>query len=253
MHHAAEIGFSKHAAQYQNGRPDYPAALAGWLQQHLALDAGSTVLDLGAGTGKFTQLLTRSTTQVIAVEQLAAMSEHIQQLAPQALVLNGHAEQIPLADQSVDAVVCAQAFHWFANRAALDEIHRVLRPKGKLCLIWNTRDERHAWVAQISALMRPHEGDAPRYYTGQWKSAFIDHSGFGAPQYQALPHAHYGTFEQVMIDRFMSVSFIAALDAEGQQQFKQQLLALRAQYEHLNHEPIEFPYRTDLWLYDKLD
>ena len=80
--------------------------------------------------------------------------------------LEGTATAIPLADQSVDAVVCAQAFHWFAAAEALREIHRVLRPGGTLGLVWNMRDARVPWVARLDAIVNRHEGDTPRYYTG---------------------------------------------------------------------------------------
>ncbi|QLI81130.1 class I SAM-dependent methyltransferase [Chitinibacter fontanus] len=251
MHHAAEIGFTHRAQQYQQGRPEYPSAIASYLQQTLKLGAGQTVLDLGAGTGKFTKLLVQTAASVVAVEPIAAMRE---QITTQAVtVLAGHAEAIPLPDSSVDVICCAQAFHWFANGEALAEMHRVLRANGKLCLIWNTRDESFDWVAAITQLMHPHEGDAPRYYTGQWKAPFYEQNWFGPASYHALPHAHIGAIEQVIIDRFMSVSFIAALDEAAQQQFKQQLLTLRTQFPALQHEAIAFPYRTELWLYSKLD
>src|SRR5690606_39572748 len=64
------------------------------------------------------------------------------------------AQTLPLADGALDAVVCAQAFHWFAGREALDEFHRVLRPGGRLGLVWNVRDESVDWVAELTAIDR---------------------------------------------------------------------------------------------------
>ena len=86
------------------------------------------------------------------------------------------AESILLPDASVDAVTVGQAFHWFRGHEALSEIHRVLRPGGRLGLIWNFRDETVPWVAELTRIMEPHRGSAPRAAAGTWREAF------GAPR-----------------------------------------------------------------------
>ena len=60
---------------------------------------------------------------------------------------------MPLPDASADVVASAQAFHWFDHDAALPEIARVLRPGGSLALVWNSRDDRDPWMAQLSAII----------------------------------------------------------------------------------------------------
>ena len=107
----------------------------------MGLGSGRRVLDLGAGTGKFTKYLLATGAEVVAVEPVVAMRERLTAAFPRVRALSGQAEAIPLGDATVDAVVCAQAFHWFATPAALAEIVRVLRPGGQLGLIWNVRDE----------------------------------------------------------------------------------------------------------------
>src|SRR4029077_945210 len=84
----------------------------------------------------------------------------------------GTAQAMNLPDSATDAVVCAQAFHWFATESDLAEIHRVLKPGGKLGLVWNVRDESVDWVATITRIITPYEGHAPRYYKGEWRRAF---------------------------------------------------------------------------------
>lgn len=69
-------------------------------------------------------------------------------------------------------MVCAQAFHWFATPAALDEILRVLKPGGRLGLVWNLRDASVPRVASLDAIVNRVEGDTPRYYTGAWRHVF---------------------------------------------------------------------------------
>lgn len=148
--HAASFGAA--AQEYRRGRPTYPQAAVEWL-----VPAGAkTVLDLGAGTGKFTELLVSAGFDVIAVEPSDGMREQLAQVVPAAAVHEGSAEKIPLADASADAAVMAQAWHWVDPRLAIPEIARVLRPGGTLGLVWNVRDENEPWVAELGELLEHH-------------------------------------------------------------------------------------------------
>ena len=142
---------------------------------------------------------------------------------------------------SADAVVCAQAFHWFATEAALREIHRVLRPGGRLGLVWNVRDESVDWVAEITRIITPFEGDAPRFYKGDWRKPFA--SGlFGDLQMTSFAYQHVGSAQEVIIDRFLSVSFIAALPAAEKAVVEERLRALVASHPGLRgRDVIAFP------------
>lgn len=172
VHTSAQQGFSTQAVTYAQGRPDYPRQLTGWLSDTLRIDAQSTVIDLGAGTGKFTRLLSTLAPTLIAVEPVTQMGAQLTRLLPEVRLLEGTAEAIPLPPASADVLVCAQAFHWFSTEAALAEIHRVLKPDGRLGLVWNVRDESVEWVAAITAIITPYEGDTPRFHTGRWREAF---------------------------------------------------------------------------------
>ena len=160
-----------------------------WLRDDLALSAGKTVLDLGAGTGKFLPHLRATGAAVIAVEPVPAMRAQLTQRNPGIEAMAGTAEQIPLADGAADAIVCAQAFHWFANPAALAEIHRVLKPGGVLGLIWNVRDESVGWVAALTRIMAPYEAGIPRYHSGEWRRLFPA-EGFGPLRERHFPNSH---------------------------------------------------------------
>jgi SAM-dependent methyltransferase len=137
------------AAVYARARPLYPDAAIDWLLP----EGVRTVLDLGAGTGKLTRALAARGLDVIAVEPLAEMRTNLSWAAPDAKVLEGTAEAIPLEDDSVDAITVAQAWHWVDPERATAEAARVLRPGGTLGLIWNRRDERVDWVARLGEVM----------------------------------------------------------------------------------------------------
>ncbi len=141
--------FGQAADVYERSRPDYPAAAVDWLVP----DGATTVLDLGAGTGKLTRSLLERGLEVIAVEPADEMRATLAAALPEARALAGTAEAIPLPDSSVDAITVAQAWHWVDPAVALPEAARVLRPGGTLGLIWNRRDERVPWVTRLSEVM----------------------------------------------------------------------------------------------------
>jgi SAM-dependent methyltransferase len=244
IHEAAADGYTSGADAYARGRPDYPAEVAGWLRDALALGAQSTVLDLGAGTGKFTSRLVATGARVLAVEPVDAMRAKLAAAHPHVQAFAGTAEAIPLPEASVDAVVCAQAFHWFASRAALDAIARVLKPNGCLGLIWNMRDARVPWVARLDAIVNRHEHATPRYYTGAWRQAF-PHARFGALLETHFSVGHTGAPHDVIVNRVRSTSFIAALPPEEQADVEHQLHALIADTPELTGQlQVTVPYET---------
>ena len=245
VHAAARQGFEKEAQAYARGRPDYPAALSAWLSDTLGLGPGRQVADVGAGTGKFTALLTTTGAAVVAVEPVDAMRASIEALQqPTVRAMAGTAQAIPLPDGTLDAVVCAQAFHWFATKQALDEFQRVLKPGGKLGLVWNVRDESVDWVAELTAIITPYEGDAPRFHKGDWRKPF-PHPGFTALAQERLTHEHVGPPQQVIVDRFLSISFIAALPDAERSAVRAQIEALIARHPALRGQTaVRFPYTT---------
>jgi SAM-dependent methyltransferase len=253
VHTSAQIGFSTQAGTYTQGRPEYPHELNLWLRDTLGIDAQSSVVDLGAGTGKFTKLLKPLTEHLTAVEPVEAMRQEFGKSFPDTAIVHGTAESLPLADASADAVVCAQAFHWFANEAALAEIHRVLKPGGRLGLIWNVRDESVDWVAEITRIITPYEGDTPRFHTGKWRQPFNGRY-FAQPELSCFNYTHSGTAETVIMNRFLSVSFIAALPEAEKSIITEQLRELIHTHPALRgRETIAFPYQTQAYLCRRLD
>lgn len=143
------LSFGSQAAAYERGRPSYPPEAVDWLLPDSARD----VLDLGAGTGKLTSRLIERGLNVVAVDPIAELLDVLRTTLPDTPALLGTAEQIPLPDNSIDAVLVAQAWHWFDADRAAAEIARVLRPGGRLGLLWNVRDERLGWVKEFGRIV----------------------------------------------------------------------------------------------------
>lgn len=248
VHDAAQRGFTEGAAFYCRGRPGYPEDIIKWLQTQLELTPGKQALELGAGTGKFTRCLTLTGAQVYVVEPVPAMLNHLLQDVPSAWPLSGSAESIALEADRVDAVVCAQSFHWFATRETLTEVARVLKPGGILGLVWNIPDECVPWVAALESILRPFEATAPHAYRrGTWRSVFPD-SRFSPLQMIEYPHSHVGSVQRVVIERVLSLSYVAGLPPSERSELMGRIeRLLETQPDTRDRAEIEFPYRTQAW------
>ncbi len=137
------------ADAYEAGRPEYPLEAVAWMLE----GTEGVVLDLGAGTGKLTRGVLALGREVVAVDPDAAMLARLASELPAVRAEVGTAEEIPLPDASVGAVVLGQAWHWVDVERASREAARVLAPGGVLGLIWNVRDERERWVAALTVAM----------------------------------------------------------------------------------------------------
>jgi len=199
-------------ADYERGRPGWPDAVV----EAAGLPPAATVLELGAGTGKLTRLLVQAYWRVVAVEPADAMLRLLAALCPDAQVVAGTAQQIPLAARSVDGVFAAEAFHWFDDARALAEIARVLRPGGTLVLMWNLPGG--AWepsIAGVEDLLQerapkqsdvryvPLDLDGPQYTSGGWRRAFAD------SPFEPLRERRLGNPQT--LDRDGLVSFFASM------------------------------------------
>ncbi len=129
--------FSNRVEYYVRYRPSYPSAALDLLADVLHVD--SAVADIGSGTGISSRWLLQRVAQVYGVEPNREMRERAEP-APGFVSLDGTAEVTGLADASVDAVVCATAFHWFRHEETRAEFRRILKPGGSVVLIWNLRD-----------------------------------------------------------------------------------------------------------------
>lgn len=253
IHEKAAKGFQTAGDAYERGRPEYPKEAIECLVEALGITRQSIVVDLGAGTGKFTKLLIPYGPKIIAVEPVEGMIRKFKALYPETEVMVGTAESIPLPDQSVDAIIAAQAAHWFKGELSLKEIHRVLKPNGKLGLIWNARDESLEWVAEMTRIIDPHEGGAPRYKSMNWRKPFESTNLFSPLQYKNFRYVQSGP-RQMVLDRVASISFISALPESDHKSVLAQInQLLEANPVTRAKEAIDLPYRTDVFWCSRKD
>jgi SAM-dependent methyltransferase len=212
---------------YERARPGYPDEAVEWLRNQLDLVPGRSVLDLGAGTGKLTRALLPTGVGVVAVEPGEAMLAELVRAVPRAEARLGAAEDIPLEDDSVDAVTVGQAFHWFRHDEAVAEIHRVLRPGGKLALIWNRRDPDDPLQQEISEAIAPLvPPDRPGVTS--WDVPLPD-----TPLFEPVDEASFRFSQELdaaqLVGRIGSISFVAAADEEARAAVDQRLRAMAAE------------------------
>ncbi len=139
------------AASYDRVRPEPPAEALDWLVPAEC----EVAVDLAAGTGLFTRALSGRVAEVIAVEPDERMRAVLAQRSPLVRVLAGRGEAMPLPDACADAVFVSTAWHWLDPARAVPEIARVLRPGGRLGVIWTSRDRTADWVAELDLLRLP--------------------------------------------------------------------------------------------------
>lgn len=229
------------AEAYERGRPTYPAEAARWLLGDDAL----TVLELGAGTGKLTRVLVGLGHDVLATDPDAEMLAVLESRLPEVRTAVASAEEIPLPDRSVDAVVAAQAFHWFDLDRALPEIARVLRPEGTLALLWNQRDEKIPWVRRLGALIGTQE------QLRDPAEALIFSELFGFVEDHEF--SHWQTIDRKTIqDLVLSRSNVAVLDDEGRRAKLAEVVAFYDDYGR-GMDGMQLPYVTRCYRAQVLD
>lgn len=241
--------FTSRVADYVSYRPDYPVAATDMLLSELSLAAGATVADIGAGTGLLTLPLVRTGANVIAIDpnedMLTAARDYLGDHR-NVQILVGSAEATGLPDQSVDAITAGQAFHWFDHVRSRDEFRRILKPDGKVVLIWNAKAfgasaflagyERilEACVPEFSQVRHEKSGDAEII-------AFFGHE----PDQHSFPHEQRFDWHGVL-GRVMSSSYAPRPGHPDHDTLVRELRSLFE--EHAQDSMIVWPYTTMLYI-----
>lgn len=226
--------FDRAARVYDASRPDYPADAVAWLTDGV----DGPVVDLGAGTGKLTHALVARGLEVVAVDPSPQMLEVLGERVPEAEARLGSGESLPLPDAGAGLVVAAQAWHWMDPTVAVPQVARVLRPGGRLGLVWNDRDESIEWVRELGELMG----------SGEAVSGDEEDPAVGPP---------FGPLERIdvrwvqaltldgLLDLARSRSYFITKDPEAQAAVIGSLRRLHAEHPDLaGAETIELPYVT---------
>ncbi|HEY1989445.1 MAG TPA: methyltransferase domain-containing protein [Acidimicrobiales bacterium] len=235
------VGFEAASDVYERGRPGYQEDLVAFVVDRAGIQEGSRVLDLAAGTGKFTRELVPFGVKSVAVEPSASMREILTRVVPGVPVIAGVGEAIPLRPSSMDAVVVAQAFHWFDPPVALPEIARVLRPGGVLSLVWNERDERDPVMQELTRMTRWDR--CMPYPVGMDFSPIIDASHRFGPVTLSVFHFTQPLDRPALVDQVASRSYVRVLPDDERASF----LAEVAAFAGTLAEPIMMPYNTQLF------
>jgi ubiquinone/menaquinone biosynthesis C-methylase UbiE len=233
------------AEEYERCRPSYPPEIVAWVVERLGLEPRRTVVDIGAGTGKFTRLLVPSGARVIAVEPLAEMRAQLSAAVTGVEVLAGSAEQLPLEDAPIDAATAAAAFHWFELDRALPELHRVLRPGGRLAIVHNFRDPGQPLQAAVQEIIGHLLPDASEFE--QWESA-VEESGLFGPlaSFQVTHEQHFDA--EGLAERVSTISYVARLPDEERAAV---LAAVRALGEAQPETPFPFRYQSEAFVCER--
>ncbi len=239
--HLGRAGFESGSDIYERARPTYPPEAVDLLAETAGLVPDSRVLDLAAGTGKMTRRLSERGLRCVAAEPSPSMREVFTRVVPGVPLVGATAEHVPLGDASVDAVVVAQAFHWFDPPTALAEISRVLRPGGWLALIWNERDESDPVVRELVRISK-WDTMAP-YPVGKDFGPDIDRSGrFGTVERTRIPFTQWLDLP-TFVGQVASRSYVQVLAEPQQRALLDEVEAFGAGLP----QPIAMPYITDLF------
>ncbi len=228
--------------EYDRYRPGFPNAAA----DAILPSSVTAVLDLGAGTGKFTELLVSRADRVVAVEPSTAMLDVLRVKLPTVEALVGGAEQIPLPAGTMDAVTVAQAFHWFDRDAACAEIRRVLVPGGTLGLLWNHSDPECTWDRACHRVAHPAVTDDTDSTTA---SAVDELSGFTFDHRTEVAWSEQITRGDY-IRRWLTVSsFLAADEAVRGAMVASLDSILDTDPETAGRDTFTLPMRTEVFVY----
>jgi ubiquinone/menaquinone biosynthesis C-methylase UbiE len=222
--------FGRRAAEYDRARPEYSPKALDLAASRLGLGPESEVLDLGAGTGKLTRQLVERFARVTAVEPDQSMLAVLSQVTDCYLALEGRAEAIPLADESVDAVFAGQAFHWFDTDVALPEIARVLRPEGGLVLIWNTWWKTEPPIPPAAQELTKRVFERPglerhAFETDDWRTCFAS-SPFEPPQEEKVEPEVLTLDGDRLVTLYLSTSVFGTLPPDELDQLERELREL---------------------------
>ncbi|OWF44077.1 uncharacterized methyltransferase C25B8.09-like isoform X1 [Mizuhopecten yessoensis] len=249
-------------SHYDKYRPDYTpettSAILRMLTAEHGVSAGENcdILELGAGTGKLTKHLYKALPpdlKFVATEPMSEFLTTLRERCPGVTTVKCTADVIPFPDNSIQGIVAAQCFHWFANESALTEITRVLKPKGNLILVWNVPNTEVDWVDVLTKkALTFYNDDDPQYVRFWWKDAIDAFPGLGLKTRKLLD---YTTSEYTIDDMktfYSTTSTFASMSADDKEHALGELeKVVRSHPSTADKTILQYPRVTDLLQYIK--
>ncbi len=241
--------FSDRVDDYIRYRPGYPPAVIESLNGEFGLKASHAIADLGSGTGISAELFLRHSNAVYAVEPNADMRGAAEKRLgryPSFHSIDGRAEATTLPDASVDWVVAAQAFHWFDVEAAQRECRRILKPDGRVVLLWNNRRLDSPFMKDYEALIHRFAIDFHQInHENAEKDGRIDRFFGDAYERRTFPNEQVFEFNGVR-GRLTSSSY---MPKEGHPSFEELMAELHRTFDrHRQNGRVRFDYDTKMWV-----
>ncbi|NPE09605.1 MAG: class I SAM-dependent methyltransferase [Asgard group archaeon] len=241
--------FSDRVENYIRYRPTYPKELISEMKKQRLLSEDSVIADVGSGTGIFTKLLLKTGNIVYAVEpndEMRGAAEKILGWYPNFISVNGQAEATTLQRRSVDLITVAQSFHWFNQEETKWEFKRILKPTGRLALVYNSRQiERSPFMIDYDRMLVKYcieyEGIAKQYINLKMAKDF-----FGTTEVTRFVCNNYQIFNfDGLKGRLLSSSYTLKEHEDGYQLLMDKLEALFEK--HQENDQVQFLYLTEMF------
>ncbi len=242
--------FSDRVTNYLKYRPHYPKVIIPFLKETLALNSSKIVADVGSGTGFLTQLFLDNGNQTYGIEPNTPMREAAEfylKNYPNFISINASAEHTTLPTNSIDYIVVGQAFHWFDKTKAKQEFQRILKPNGRIILIWNQRLKSEGFMKKYEAFSTKYadkyEQTNRRRIKPEEFEVLFDTKNYG---HQTFPNAQYFDFEGLK-GRYLSSSYAFNEQHPNHDKAMNALLDLFKTYQ--KNGRVEMRYETHLYFH----
>lgn len=243
--------FNNCASEYHKFRPDYPEALFKLLIESFNLSKDSLIADVGCGTARASIPFAKQGIPVIGIDPSPEMLRLAQVTAKEMNLpisfLESNAEEIPLANNSVSFINCAQAFHWFDSQKVLQEFARILKPSGGLAIYWNNRDQKAApYLTKVEGLISKYN---PKHQLGyqakDWTLVLKESQLFTNIEFHTFSHVAEISIED-FIGLTRSFSYVSnVLSDETKVVFENELREILKSTS--NNNLVSLPYQVKLW------
>jgi ubiquinone/menaquinone biosynthesis C-methylase UbiE len=223
-------------------RTPYPEAALDWMLG----GAGSRVLELGSGRGRFSRMLAAGGYQVFGLDRSTTRVGDLGRRLPNGLHVVAQAESLPYADQRFDVVCSAETLHRFAPGLVASEIARVLRPGGRVAVLYYTRDDTVPWVRKLARILQYVDPDAMRGAYGQDSVTALAESSY----FVYLEQRNFRNWVPITRDGLLEMVRRRPVTAQLEEADRQRLLdevgALYDSYAR-SPEPLMLPFQASCW------